>query len=605
VVFTLSKHYLTLNKPYKLYFILFLSKKTKTSTMKLKSLFTLTLIVVSSLTFIFTSCKDDEETLNETGIVSFSTLEIAEVENATQPLTVNVGVSTYKHSGGTVQVDITGATYGTDYETSTGSDSFVLTVDAGELLTSFSIQPIDNTDLDGNKVVTITLSSVSGALSLGDDATFTYTIFDDEQPIVADVNFANATTTINENDATATALAITLNVPPTSGGTIDVTATGDAVYGTDYTVVGQTAGDFTLTVAPGATSASFEIMPIDNADFAADKVATFTLSAVSGDLLLGTTTINDVTIVNDDASPTELIDFNAANVTTIDEGAGTLTVTFDLTAALPADSTVELTATGSGVVGNDYTFNGATTSPYTFNLLAGATTATLDLPITDDTLIEGDETVTLTITNATGGLSVGVTNTTYTFTITDNDFPYAETFESGTALPAGYAVVLNNQVVNNNKKLKFNESGGKYADLNDVTATSDKGVTIFYKGSFGTGILDNVLVSSAINVPDATTVMIDAASFKDSSINAATIHFYYSTTYSGSGFDLTDWIEMGTETAAALETAGFATGPNYKRETFTIPAAPGPIYVAIRVEHDVTNANAKIQWRFDNIQVTQ
>ena len=573
--------------------------------MKLKSLFVFALIAVSSLTFIFTSCTEADESLNEVGKVSFSTLQISEVENATQSLAINIGVSTYKHAGGTVQVDIAGATYGTDYETSTGSDSFVLDVDAGSLLSSFTIKPIDNATLDGNKSVTITLSNPTGNLTLGDQTTFTYTILDDEQPIVANVDFASAATSINENDTTATALAITLNVPPTSGGTIDITAAGDAIYGTDYTIVGQTAGDFTLTVAPSATTASFEIMPIDNADFAADKVASFTIAAVTGDLTLGTALTTDVTIVNDDASPTELIDFNSANVTSIDEAGGTLTITFDLTGALPADATVELTASGVALVGDDYTFNGGTTSPYTFNVLAGATTATLDLPITEDTLIEGDETVTLDITNATGGLSVGVTNTQYTFTITDNDFPYAETFENGTALPAGYAVVLNNQVVNNNKKLKFNESAGKYADLNDVTATSDKGVTIFYKGSFGTGILDNVLVSSAINVPDATTVMIDAASFKDSSINAATIHFYYSTTYSGSGFNLSDWTEMGTETASALETAGFVTGPNYKRETFTIPAATGPIYVAIRVEHDVTNANAKIQWRFDNIQVTQ
>jgi len=112
-------------------------------------------------------------------------------------------------------------------------------------------------------------------------------------------------------------------------------------------------------------------------------------------------------------------------------------------------------------------------------------------------------------------------------------------------------------------------------------------------------------MSSIINATGATTVTIDAASFKASSINQANITFYYSDTYAGSGvFSVSDWTVMGTETAAGLEAAGFNTGPNYKRNSFNINPTAN-FYVAVRVERNITATTEKIQWRFDNIQVTQ
>lgn len=63
------------------------------------SIFTLLLIA---------SCDEDDEVLNQTGNVSFTLEELVEIENATIPLNVNIGIDNFNHSGGAIEVSITG-----------------------------------------------------------------------------------------------------------------------------------------------------------------------------------------------------------------------------------------------------------------------------------------------------------------------------------------------------------------------------------------------------------------------------------------------------------------------------------------------------------------
>jgi hypothetical protein len=50
----------------------------------------------------------------------------------------------------------------------------------------------------------------------------------------------------------------------------------------------------------------------------------------------------------------------------------------------------------------------------------GSDTATITVPVTDDALLEGTETVSVTLTNASGGISLGAT-LSQTATITDDE----------------------------------------------------------------------------------------------------------------------------------------------------------------------------------------
>ncbi|MFT4683423.1 MAG: hypothetical protein ACI8RP_000009 [Urechidicola sp.] len=570
--------------------------------MKLKTYFLTFILVVA-----FACCEDENNDTAGTGIIDFKISEISEVENATNSLTLNIGIDNYNHSGGSVDVSISGAIYGADYETSTGNSSFTLEISENTLVSGFSIIPIDNNILDGNKTLTITLSNAVGALELGENITFNYHIIDNEEPIISILNFQNTVYEIQENDANTTMINVDFDLPTTDGGTIDVTSSGDAVFGTDFAIDGQTSSNFTITVPAGATSTSFDISPIDNADFAANKSVIFTLLSVDGGLSLGALVETEVTVINDDASPSKLIDFNTGNVISINEDAGMLTVTFDLSGVTIDDATVELTATGTATSGSDYTFDGSSTNPYIFTVLAGSSTATLEIPITDDTDIESDETVTLELTNATGGLEVGVNNTQYIFTITDNDFMpfnYVETFETASDLAGiGYEILFATQNLPTSRLLKYNNNAGKYSDVDDVNADSDSGIVIFYKNDFdGNGVIDNMLVSPIMGVTGDVTVSFDVAFEQTSTFNNADVKFYYSETYNGSEtWTASDWIEMGSETALLMEGEGFGIG-DYKRKEMSInPTAS--FYVAVRVNQTIDDTYWKTQWRFDNIKV--
>lgn len=570
----------------------------------MKTLFRTTFFI--AILIFIASCNDDENSANGTGIASFSLSEISEIENANQALTLNVGIDNFNHSGGTLNIDITGATYGADYETSGGSASFALEVPANNLITSFSIIPVDNDVLDGNKTLTITISSATGNLEVGENNTMTYRIVDNEQPIVSVLNFEANAIQINENDATATPVNITFDLPSTNGGTVTIDASGDAVFGTDYTVEGQTASPFSITVDPGASSASFNIMPVDNSDFAADKSATFTMTDAQEGVSLGTTVSSTVTIVNDDASPYKLIDFSTTNPTTISEDGGTLTLNFDISEPTTQDATVELTVNTSSTatVGTDFTLNGNTASPYVITVLTGSSTASIDIPITDDAVIETDETITLEITDATGGLQVGVNTTMHTATITDND-AYVETFETATDLASiGYnSFALTAQDLPSDKIFNLNTNAGKYADVNDVTQSSDSGLVIFYKNTLnGNGQMDNVVISPMFYAEGSIETSIDLVFNQQPAVNNATITFYYSETYDGSGtWNDADWTAIDTETAQSMQDEGFPIS-TYKRNVMNLNIN-GSFYLAVRHTQTIDDTFWKTQWRLDNFKV--
>jgi hypothetical protein len=99
----------------------------------------------------------------------------------------------------------------------------------------------------------------------------------------------------------------------------------------------------------------------------------------------------------------------------VNEDAGTATITVNLDGTSADTVTVEYaTSDGTATAGADYT---AASGTLTFN--PGATSQTFNVPILDDELNEGNETVSLNLSNPTNA-TIGGTNPA-TLTILDND----------------------------------------------------------------------------------------------------------------------------------------------------------------------------------------
>ena len=106
------------------------------------------------------------------------------------------------------------------------------------------------------------------------------------------------------------------------------------------------------------------------------------------------------------------------------ESAGTVAVNMTISPVTTASTTFTITINGSSTAtyggANDYTTFPAGPGTISVTVGAGIGAASFNVIINDDGLTEGDETIDFTLTNATGGTTLGA-NLTHQFTITDND----------------------------------------------------------------------------------------------------------------------------------------------------------------------------------------
>ena len=113
--------------------------------------------------------------------------------------------------------------------------------------------------------------------------------------------------------------------------------------------------------------------------------------------------------------PPHIIYFSAANYA-VSEGAGKISITVNRSGGdLPPVTVNYATSDGTAQQRGDYTI---ALGKLSFG--AGETSKTFPIFITDDGYVEGNETVNLTLSNPTGGASLGVPNKAV-LTITDND----------------------------------------------------------------------------------------------------------------------------------------------------------------------------------------
>jgi len=187
------------------------------------------------------------------------------------------------------------------------------------------------------------------------------------------------------------------------------TSDGTATAGVDYISVSDT-----LSIPAGNTSVFLQVAIVGDTTVEPDETFTLTLSdPINAELQTATAT---GTINNDDVDTPVESNLSIGDVTALEGNTGATDLSVTVTVNPASSEAINLdvaTTDGSAEVGSDYT------EPATaLTIPAGASSATITIPILGDTDEEPDETFTLTIGNATAGV---ITQGSAVITIVNDD----------------------------------------------------------------------------------------------------------------------------------------------------------------------------------------
>jgi hypothetical protein len=177
------------------------------------------------------------------------------------------------------------ATTGSDYSAAPSSP---LTIPTGAASATITVTPIDDSLVESAETVVVTLLAGTG-YTLGLPSSATVTISDDEPVVTIEASDSAAAEPAESGTFTVTRTGST-----TASLVVFYTVTGTATNGTDYTTL---AGS--VTIAPGQSSATISVGPIDDTDVEGAETVILTLVAASG-YSVGTPGSATVTIADND-----------------------------------------------------------------------------------------------------------------------------------------------------------------------------------------------------------------------------------------------------------------------------------------------------------------
>ena len=348
-----------------------------------------------------------------TPTVSISSTSVIEGNSGLTTATLTVTLSGPSKSPVTVKWSTVAgtATAGTDFVSASGTLIFVL---GGTMTLTIPLSIIGDTIPESNETFSVVLSSpVNATLAT---ATGTVTIADDDGGAMPTTVSVAAT-----DPAGAEQLSDPIVFTVTRGGgvagstIVNLGWSGTATLGSDYTITasGATlgAGALTLTFAPGATTASVTVTPIDDNLVEGSEGVTLTLKTGTGYTVLAPGTASGTIADNDTAK------LSVGNASVTEGDKNTTNVNISVTLSNPSTQTITVVATtvaGTAHAGTDFVSKTAT-----LTFAPGTTTVTFTVAIVNDKVKEPTEQFTVVLSSPTGGAAIA--NGTGTVTIIDND----------------------------------------------------------------------------------------------------------------------------------------------------------------------------------------
>jgi predicted extracellular nuclease len=399
---------------------------------------------------------------------------------------------TVTRTGGTTgQLDFSGTiaagtTDAADYTGAVLPTVFSGSIPAGQASAMVTVSVNGDVTIEGNESFQLTLTSVTNAsatATIGAAATATGNITNDDiAPAPGSLSIADFSQ--SEGNSGSTAFSFIVSRTGGDDGAVSATWTINRPGG----VGGAQDDDFatghlftgTVAFADGETSKTIIVNVNGDTTFEDDEAFTVTLSAPMGGVAIGDDTGAGL-IQNDDAAPVPVVSIADASIIEGESGTSILQLTVTRSGPTSAFTVDFATSNGgnpnnaSATAGSDYVAQSGTLS-----FAIGQTTATIDIVINGDDVDELSEEFTVTLSNATGGATLGDATAIGTITSDDtgpagptgvwiNEFHYDNSgadagefieiaAQAGTNL-AGYSLVL------------YNGSGGASYQTIDLSGT--------------------------------------------------------------------------------------------------------------------------------------
>lgn len=344
-----------------------------------------------------TITDDDGPALPTIAIANIPTVNEGDSGTVAMVFTITLSAA----STSTVTVDYAsadGSAGGPDYQPTSGT----LTFAPGETTKTVTVLVNGDTLDEGNESIALNLSNPTNAtIPTAQGLGF---ILDDDPAVSASIADAQ----IVEGDSGTKTLEFTVTLSAASGLPLTfnyATADQTAVAGTDYT-----AGSGTITFNPGETTKKISVVINGDNDVEANETFLVNLTGITFASIADGQAIG--TIVDDDGTPT--ISIGDASVTEGNTGTKVLAFTISLSSASSEQVTVNYaTADGSAIAGSDYVAKNATVT-----FAPGETSKTIEIVINGDTVVEGNETFLVNLSQPAGAT---IADAQATGTITNDD----------------------------------------------------------------------------------------------------------------------------------------------------------------------------------------
>jgi len=339
------------------------------------------------------------------------------------------------------------ATAGADYTAMAQRLSFA----AGEMSQTVRVAVNDDALKEGNETVVASIGNAdTGNITTN---TVSATINDNDQTLWS-VNAAGI-----EEGAGYISYVITRSGNTSALATIDFdTIGGGATPGVDFVAVHRN-----LSFAAGETTQTVLVQVIDDSVIEKVELVAATISNASSGTLTQATAVPSIT----DNDLMSWFVNTQGTVGTVDEGAGFISFTVGRNGDASQTASITFsTVGGTAIAGSDYTAKSET-----LTFAAGENLKTVLVAITNDAILEGNETVVGVLANASAG-QIGTTNATAN--IVDNDQSVWSVSTADVSEGAGFITytITRSGATTGTASIDFRTAGGTAAQGVDYTGES-------------------------------------------------------------------------------------------------------------------------------------